>query len=72
LLRGSEGRSVRYGTKEGGMLKEVYESYNELDSRLREAVVLKKAGFFLAEDLLLVPVPNGKGGNKLDLIYASL
>jgi hypothetical protein len=29
-------------TKEGGMLKEVYETYNELDSRRREAVVLKK------------------------------
>jgi len=47
------------------MLKEVYESYNELGSRLREAVVLKKAGFFLTEDLLLIPVPNWEGWEQI-------
>ncbi len=47
------------------MLKECNESQKELDSRLREAVVLKEVGFFLAEDLLLVPVPEWEGWEQI-------
>lgn len=43
------------------MSKEVNEPQGELDSRLREAVILKKAGFFLTEGMLFIPVPEWEG-----------
>jgi hypothetical protein len=60
---GSKGRSVRCGNKDGAMLKEVNEPHNNLDSQLREAVVLKKVGFFSQKVCSLYPFRIGKGGN---------
>ncbi len=47
------------------MLRQANESpskcYESLVSRLRDAVAAKNAGFFLAEDLLFISVPEWEG-----------
>jgi hypothetical protein len=42
------------------------ESLGELASRLREAIVLKETGYYLAENLLFIPVPQWEGWKQIE------
>jgi hypothetical protein len=42
------------------------ESFGELASRLREAVVLKNTGYFLTESLLFISIPDWQGWKKFE------
>jgi len=42
------------------------ESFGELASRLREAVVLKDTGYFLTESLLFICIPGWQGWKKFE------
>ena len=48
------------------MLKEGNESLGDLASRLQEALVLKDTGYYLAENLLFIPVPQWEGWKQIE------
>ncbi len=48
------------------MVKSGNESSGELASRLPEAMVLKDTGYYLAESLLFIPLPQWEGWKKIE------